>query len=89
MPSAKRPPQPPRIKPPTAAQVQFARAKAGLTQSAAAAIVHSTGRRWREWETATYRMHPGLWELFMIRTQAIILVEPDFNPVPPTNGDAP
>ena len=68
--------QPRRILPPTAAQIAAARAKAGHTQAEAAAVVHSTARRWREWETATYRMHPSAWELYLLRTQAIILVEP-------------
>lgn len=64
------------IRAPSGPQVAAAREKAKFTQQQAAAIVHSTARRWREWESGDYRMHPGLWELFLIRTQGIIMVEP-------------
>lgn len=64
------------VRAPTGTQVAAARAKAGLTQQQAAAIVHATARRWREWESGDYSMHPGLWELFLVRTQGIVMVEP-------------
>ena len=67
---------PRRVTAPTGAQVAQGREKAGLTQQQAAAIVHSTARRWREWESGDHSMHPGLWELFLLRTQAVIMVEP-------------
>ena len=49
------------------------RINAGLTQQQAAALVHSTARTWQNWEsdlnsTENRRMHPGLWELFLIKT---------------------
>lgn len=53
---------------PSPKQIKEARAVAGLTQTQAAALVHSTVRRWQDWEAGTYRMHPGLWELFQIKT---------------------
>jgi len=39
-------------------------------------VVHSTGRRWREWEAGDHRMPPASWELFLLRTQAVIFTEP-------------
>ncbi len=59
---------------PTPAEVRAAREAAGLTQTAAGQLVHSTLRAWQSWEapagTAAARpMHPGLWELFLIKTR--------------------
>lgn len=67
---------PRKLRPPTAEDVSAARAKAGHTQAEAAGYVQSTARRWREWEAGDHTMHPGLFELYLIRTQAIIMVEP-------------
>lgn len=67
---------PRKLRPPSAADVSSARAKAGHTQAEAAAYVHSTARRWREWEAGDHTMAPGLFELYLLRTQAIIMVEP-------------
>lgn len=55
---------------PTPAAVRAAREAAGLTQSAAAAVVHSTLPRWQEWEAGKHRMHPGLFELFQLKARA-------------------
>lgn len=49
------------------------RMNAGLTQKQAAELVHSSLRSWQNWEsdpnsTEHRRMHPGLWELFLIKT---------------------
>lgn len=56
---------------PTPADVRAAREAAGLTQTEAARLVHSTLRAWQAWETAegesARRMHPGLWELFRLK----------------------
>lgn len=52
---------------PTPAAIRAARDAAALTQTQAALLVHSTLRRWQEWEAGTYRMHPGLFELFTIK----------------------
>jgi len=48
-------------------QVRAAREGAGLTQTAAAALIFSTLRTWQDWEAGKARMHPGLWELFRIK----------------------
>lgn len=53
---------------PAPAEIKEARLAAGLSQSAAAAMIHSTLRTWQDWEAGIARMHPGLWELFCIKT---------------------
>lgn len=58
---------------PSPDEVRAAREAAGLTQAQAAALVHATLRNWQQWEDATgganaRRMHPGLWELFRIKS---------------------
>ena len=52
---------------PTPAVIRSAREAAGLTQTAAAALVYSTCRAWQKWEAGDARMHPGLFELFEIK----------------------
>lgn len=49
---------------PTAGEVRAARTAAGLTQTAAAALVHTTCRVWQQWEAGDRRMHPAFWDLF-------------------------
>lgn len=49
---------------PDPAAIRAAREAAGLSQTAAAALIHSTLRTWQDWEAGIARMHPGLWELF-------------------------
>lgn len=61
---------------PTPTEIRAAREEAGLTQSQAAALVHSSPRNWQQWEDQTggqnaRRMHPGLWDLFRIRVGLI------------------
>ena len=48
--------------------IRAGREAASLTQTDAATLVHSTLRRWQEWEAGKHRMHPGLWELFKLKT---------------------
>lgn len=48
------------------------RLDAGLSQTAAAELIHTTCFKWQQWEaeegTQTYRrMHPAFWELFKIK----------------------
>jgi len=52
----------------SAAEIRAAREAAGLSQSAAASLIHSTLRTWQDWEAGKARMHPGLWELFRIKS---------------------
>lgn len=57
-----------KIKNPLPEEIRAARESAGLTQSAAAELVHSGMRAWQMWEAGDRRMHPGLWELFCMKT---------------------
>ena len=57
---------------PSPCEIRAAREAAGLTQSQAAGLVHASARNWQQWEQAegsnVRRMHPGLWELFRIKS---------------------
>ncbi len=53
---------------PDLAEIRAAREAAGLSQSSAAALVYSGLRTWQQWEVGDRRMHPGLWELFRLKT---------------------
>ena len=50
---------------PTPQEIKQARKATGLSQTKAAALIHSTYRTWQDWEAGKARMHPGLWELFL------------------------
>jgi putative transcriptional regulator len=57
---------------PTPAEIIAAREQAGLTQTEAARKIHGTLRSWQHYEAAEgieshRRMHPGLFELFLIK----------------------
>ena len=47
---------------PTPAEIRTARTAAGLTQTAAGAIIYSSLRAWQNWEAGVRRMHPQMWE---------------------------
>lgn len=51
-------------------EIKAAREAAFLTQTKAAALVCSKLRTWQDWEAGKARMHPGLWELFKLKTAA-------------------
>jgi DNA-binding transcriptional regulator YiaG len=56
---------------PTPAEIRAARDRAGLTMKEAAELIYSTLRTWQDWEAegdTNRRMHPGLFELFQIKT---------------------
>ena len=60
---------------PTPDEIKAARKAAGLTQTAAAAVVHAKLRAWQQWEaqpsTASHRpMSAANWELFCIKTKS-------------------
>jgi transcriptional regulator with XRE-family HTH domain len=51
-------------------EVREAREAAGLTQAQAAELVYmGHAKRWSEVERGVYALHPGLWELFRIKTE--------------------
>lgn len=52
---------------PTPDEVRAAREAAGLSQTAAAELIHCTLRGWQEWEAGNRRMHPAFWELFLLK----------------------
>jgi DNA (cytosine-5)-methyltransferase 1 len=56
--------------PPTPANIRAAREAAGLTQTQAAALIHSALRSWQQWEAGDRSMHPAFWELFSIKAKA-------------------
>ena len=57
---------------PALEDIKAAREAAGLTQTAAATLVHSTCRSWQQWEAGDRRMHPAMWELFRIKSALIV-----------------
>ncbi|MBP7657196.1 MAG: helix-turn-helix transcriptional regulator [Pseudoxanthomonas sp.] len=55
---------------PDPAEIRTAREAAGLSQTAAAELVHGKLRTWQQWEAGDRKMHPGLWELFRLKIAA-------------------
>lgn len=54
---------------PTPQQIRAAREAAGLTQTKAGELLHSTCRAWQQWEAGDRRMHPAFWELFRLKSK--------------------
>lgn len=48
--------------------IRAARTAAGLTQTEAGDVVHASLRTWQQWEAGDRKMHPGLFELFALKT---------------------
>ncbi|WP_026485281.1 helix-turn-helix domain-containing protein [Alcaligenes phenolicus] len=48
--------------------IRNARIAAGLTQTEAAQLVRASLRAWQQWEAGDRSMPPGLFELFMLKT---------------------
>lgn len=48
--------------------IRAARMAAGLTQTEAGEVVHASLRTWQQWEAGDRKMHPGLFELFKLKT---------------------
>ncbi len=53
---------------PTPENVRAARARSGITQTAAGDLVFAALRSWQAWESGFRPMPPGLFELFLIKT---------------------
>lgn len=49
-----------------------ARKAAKLTQTEAAALVHTTLRTWQRYEAGDRHMHPAFWELFRIKSATAV-----------------
>lgn len=55
---------------PAPTEIYAARTAVNMTESQAAKVIYSTETIWKEWENpgSQRRMHPGLWELFLLKT---------------------
>lgn len=53
---------------PTPDEIRAAREAAGLTQTAAAALIWSSQRGWQKWESGEREMHPAMLRLFRLLT---------------------
>lgn len=58
---------------PDPSEIRAARAAAGHSQAAAAAVVYVARITWQCWELGTRAMPPGLFELYLIKTGQKIL----------------
>ena len=56
---------------PTKEEIMAAREQAGLNMSQAAALIYCSRGTWVRWESGERRMHPAMYELFMIKSGAI------------------
>ena len=52
---------------PDPSDIKAARVAAGLTATEAAALLHTSYRAWKQWEDGDRRMHPAIWELFLLK----------------------
>lgn len=46
---------------------EIKRARGHLSQRVAASVVYTNERTWRTYELGKSRMHPSMWELFLIK----------------------
>jgi transcriptional regulator with XRE-family HTH domain len=53
---------------PTAQQVRDLRLQGTLTQEEAAAVIYLSRSGWQKIEASKRKLHPGLWELWQIKT---------------------
>jgi len=53
---------------PSPDEIRAAREAAGLTQTAAAALIWSAQRSWQKWESGEREMHPAMLRLFRLLT---------------------
>lgn len=56
---------------PTPHQIEEARHAAELSATSAAELVYANENEWQAWEAGETTMHPGLFELFLIKTGQI------------------
>ena len=54
---------------PSPEQIRAARETLGLTQTEAGALIYVGLRAWQQYEAGDRRLHPGLWELWRIKTR--------------------
>lgn len=53
---------------PASNQIRAARLAAGLSQQQAGELILSSGRSWENWEQGRVKMHPGLFDYFLLKT---------------------
>lgn len=58
-------------KPPNPDSIKMARGS--LTQKQASDLIYTTQARWSDYENGKSRMHPAIWELFLIKRKNDIL----------------
>lgn len=56
---------------PAPAEIKSAREASGLSQSQAGDLIYSGLRSWQHWESGDRRMHPALWELFLLKIRKL------------------
>lgn len=61
---------------PSPEEIRHLRDSMGLTQTEAGALIYSALRAWQQWEAGDRRMHPALWELFLVKTGQLSLSSP-------------
>ena len=54
---------------PTPEQIRAARLAAGLSQPEAGELILASKRSWENWEQGRVKMHPGLFDYFLIKTK--------------------
>ena len=54
---------------PTPDQILVARLAAGLSQPEAGELILASKRSWENWEQGRVKMHPGLFDYFLIKTK--------------------
>lgn len=57
------------MKTPDPSDIRTAREAAGLSQTAAAAVIYKARNTWAQWEAGERAMDPAFWELFRIKTR--------------------
>jgi len=45
--------------------------RGNLSQSASASLIYTTQARWSDYEKGKNRMHPAVWELFLIKKEQV------------------
>jgi transcriptional regulator with XRE-family HTH domain len=55
--------------------LKAARGESGLTQAEAAGLLYTSTNNWQNWEQGRYPMPPGLYELFLLKTGRLLLLD--------------
>jgi hypothetical protein len=50
---------------------EIRKARGDLTQYKASSMVYTNERAWRNYESGQSRMHPSMWELFLIKVDTV------------------